>query len=150
MEYIEAPNEYTGKKDCIFLAGGISGCPDWQHELKELLKDEDIVLFNPRRDHFPKSLKGEEKQIAWEYKYLKKAKAISFWFPKETLCPITLFELGSHLTSNQEVFIGVHPDFARKIDVEMQTKLANPKIKIVYDIEALAKQIKDWLKSIQN
>jgi hypothetical protein len=84
MKCIIAPNEeYTGKKIGIFIAGGISYCPDWQDELKELLKDEDIVLFNPRREKFPKSKKAEEKQIIWEFRHLKKAKAISFWFPKK-------------------------------------------------------------------
>jgi hypothetical protein len=33
-------------------------------------------------------------QIAWEYHHLKQAEAIMFWFCKETIQPIVLFELG--------------------------------------------------------
>jgi len=30
MKYVQAPNKYSGKEKSIFLAGGITGCPDWQ------------------------------------------------------------------------------------------------------------------------
>ena len=51
-----------------FLAGGITGCPDWQSKVIEeiirldeedreckdkIAKDYTLVLFNPRRENFP-------------------------------------------------------------------------------------------------
>lgn len=66
MQYIEAP---SGKKPLfksIFLAGGISHCPDWQKYIAGKLNDLDITVFNPRRNVFPKEKKAIRAQIRWE------------------------------------------------------------------------------------
>jgi hypothetical protein len=34
-------------------------------------------------------------QIQWEFEHLRKADTILFWFPKESICPIALYELGA-------------------------------------------------------
>ena len=147
MKYIECPEIYDGKETFLFLAGGISGCPNWQIELAEMLKETNLVVLNPRRKHFLENNPDiEEEQITWEYNHLKKADIISFWFPKETLCPITLYELGKQSTNNKPILIGVHPDYKRKRDVEIQTKLIRPGVKIVYSIKDLAEQIKNIIK----
>jgi len=50
---------------------------------------------------------------------------ITFWFPSETVCPITLYELGYWLgSSDKEVIIGVDPNYSRKRDIEIQSMLA--------------------------
>lgn len=145
MIYIEAPKEYYGKGRSIFLAGGITGCRDWQSELVDLLKDEEITILNPRRKNFPdNNPKASEEQIKWEHIHLRKAKAISFWFPDETLCPICLYELGTWSMTNKQLFIGLDTGYKRRQDVELQTKLVRPEIEIVYSIDSLSKQIKDW------
>jgi hypothetical protein len=143
MKHIRCPAEFSGKEKSIFLAGGISGCADWQEEMVSLLSSTDLALFNPRRLDFDTSdLSMEEDQINWEHRHLKKSDAVSFWFPPETLCPITLFELGKILMTDKEVFIGVHPDYRRKRDIEIQTRLIRPEIKIVYSLKDLAEKIK--------
>src|SRR6478736_102537 len=92
MGVIEAPNPHPRRSD-VFLGGGISGCPDWQSSVIYLLTDTPGVLLNPRRKgEFTEDIAGE--QIEWEYKALRTADTVFFWFPQETLCPITLFELG--------------------------------------------------------
>jgi hypothetical protein len=145
MKYIECPERYKGNKTSLFLAGGISGCLDWQSHLVNLLKDEDLVLLNPRRKFFEtENPQIEEEQIPWEFYHLKKASAISFWFTKETVCPITLYELGKQSVIKKPVFVGVHPNYSRKRDVEIQIRLERPEIQIVYDLESLAEQIKLW------
>jgi hypothetical protein len=145
MKYIEAPEIYQGNDRSLFLAGGISNCPNWQAELRKLIGDEQIVLLNPRRDEFPiHNPNAAEKQIRWEYEHLRKADAISFWFPKETLCPIVLCELGAWSMTNKPLFVGIDPEYPRRQDVEIQTKLARPDVKIVYDLESLSDQIKEW------
>jgi hypothetical protein len=150
MEYIEAPEEYSGNERSLFLAGGISNCPNWQLGLVRLLENENILLFNPRRKSFPvNDSNAPKKQIEWEYKYLKKAGIISFWFPKETLCPITLYELGKAYMTNKSIFVGINPGYERKLDIEVQTKLARPEIEIVYSLDKLAGQIKDCLKNFK-
>lgn len=148
MKYLEAPTEYiktVENEKSLFLGGGITNCPDWQSELIGLLKEDDLVLLNPRRANFPMGDPNASKeQIKWEYRHLRKANAIMFWFPKETLCPIVLYELGAHSMTNKPLFIGVHSDYARKLDVEIQTILVRPEIEIVYDLDSLAEQIKKW------
>ena len=150
MKYTECPELYEGEEKSLFLAGGISGCADWQAELLRMLEKEDLVLLNPRRKHFSSNNRNiEEEQIKWEYDHLRKASAISFWFPKETPCPITLYELGKQSVSDKPLFIGIHPDYRRRRDVEIQTKLVRPEIKIVYSLDELSKQIENWARSNQ-
>ena len=148
MKYIECPEIYKENNPSLFLAGGISGCQIWQSDLVRMLEDTDIVLLNPRRKHFPTDdTKINEKQINWEFEHLRKASAVSFWFPNETQCPITLYELGAWSMSSKKMFIGIDPKYSRKEDVEIQTYLIRPEIKIVYSLPDLAEQIKLWAMS---
>lgn len=93
MVYVEAPNTIESDKKSIFLAGGITGCQDWQKKLAGDLEDLDIVVFNPRRENFPiHDPSAAKAQITWEYVHLRKASMISFWFGPETIQPIVLFD----------------------------------------------------------
>ena len=146
------------------MAGGISNCPDWHTELRERLALCDITLLNPRRANFPiDDPNAAQEQIAWECEHLRAATAISFWFPSQTLCPITLFELGAwshwqgqifnaetqeHQLFRKPIFVGAHPDYQRKQDIEIQMKLQRPEIEVVFTLEALARQIAEWVTSI--
>lgn len=149
MIYIEAPREYTSPTiHTMFLAGGISNCPDWQQDMVDKLKDTGLVLYNPRRENFPMGdPEAGLKQIVWEDKYLAKCNYILFWFPKETICPIVLFELGSWSMTQKRIFVGCHPDYVRKFDVEIQMKLRRPDVEIVYSLDDLATQIIESEKS---
>ena len=151
MKYIEAPTEYQrrliGNEKSIFLAGGISNCYDWQSELSDLLKNNPLVILNPRRKNFPMNdPTAAKKQIEWEFVHMRKADAISFWFSKETLNPIVLYELGAHSMTDKKLFVGLDPEYLRKVDIETQTALIRPDIQIVYSLDALGKQITNWVK----
>lgn len=124
MQYIECPNLEPFVYKSVFLAGGITGCENWQSKVVELMRREQLTILNPRRKNFPvDDPKAAPQQIYWEYLMMKQADTILFWFPKETLCPITLYELGTWTRTNKPIFIGVDPDYKRKIDVEIQTRL---------------------------
>jgi hypothetical protein len=141
MEYVEAPQQYTGNRFSVFLAGGITGCPDWQSDVVRALKEKEWAVFNPRRANFPiHDPAAAREQIEWEFKHLRRANAILFWFPCETLCPIVLYELGRWAALDGEIFVGVHPDYARKQDVEIQLSLARPDVHVVYSLDALIEQ----------
>ncbi|MBC8138460.1 MAG: nucleoside 2-deoxyribosyltransferase domain-containing protein [Fibrella sp.] len=145
MQILTAPDEKKFDLPSLFLAGGISNCGDWQSEMIALLAIPDLVLLNPRRDRFDMSDPTvSEAQIAWEYRYLRQATAVLFWFPPETLCPITLFELGGALERSAPVFVGCHTDYARQSDVRVQISLARPEIRVVSVLADLAKQIQEW------
>ena len=150
MNYIEAPSySYNpakmGPHKSIFLAGGITNCPNWQTDMAYLLSDTHLTILNPRRSHFPIHDKNAAfEQIKWEYKHLHLATAILFWFPEETLCPIVLYELGSWSPTTKPIFVGIHPNYARRQDVEIQTQLARPETRIAYILNELADQVISW------
>jgi len=140
MEYIEAPTVYSGDKPSLFLAGGITGCPDWQSGTIPQLSDLDIAIFNPRRPGFP--LNKSFEQIEWEYQHLRKATVISFWFCAEGLNAISLYELGAWSMTTKPILVGVHPHFHRRIDVEIQTRLTRPDVRVVSTLPDLIQQIR--------
>ena len=132
MKYIEAPTRFDEVTDLptIFFGGGITNCKDWQRDLVEEIEHLDCVVYNPRRKSFDiKDPTQSEIQIRWEYNYLNAADIVIFYFSSETLCPITLFELGARLEANQSghnqsIYIYCEPEYQRKFDVEYQIKLA--------------------------
>jgi hypothetical protein len=46
--------------------------------------------------------------------------------------------------TTKPLFVGTHPDYARKLDVVIQTRLARPMIGVVNTLEDLAHQVKEW------
>jgi len=144
MKYIEAPNDWHYVDESVFLAGGITGCPDWQQEMVRLLSDTGLSLLNPRRKNFSiGNPDAAQAQITWEHEALRKASSILFWFPCETLCPIVLYELGAWSMTRKLLYVGVHPEYTRSQDVKIQTGLVRPEIRIACSLEELAEQIKE-------
>lgn len=155
MNYIEALDVYQPSfgDTSLFLGGGISNCADWQSQVKEFLGSysgfKNFYVLNPRRANFPMDdPNASTAQIEWEHHHLKLSTMVIFWFPCETLCPITLFEYGKHLVGNKKLFVGCHPDYKRKIDVEVQTRLEQPNLKVHDSIESICKDILSYLRSI--
>lgn len=148
MIYIESLNKYDENQhpgNAIFLAGEITGCLDWQQDVVEMLKHTDLVLLNPRRKDFPiHNPNAAREQIIWEYSHIDMADAVLFWFSPETLNPIVLYELGAQSQSTKPIFIGVHPEYKRRQDVEIQTELARPEVTVVYSLQELVTQLEHW------
>jgi hypothetical protein len=148
MKYIQCPTEANPQplEKSLFLAGGISNCPDWQSELTTMLENTDWLVINPRRADFDMTNPNmTEEQILWEHRHLRMASAIAFWFPPETLCPITLYELGTWSMSSKPLFIGVDPKYQRRLDVMIQTRLVRPEIPILESLEDLAHALQGGL-----
>ena len=144
MDYIECPSTYSPElfRRSIFLAGGITNCPNWQQEMVRLLSATNYTLLNPRRKNFPiDDPNAGREQIVWAYHALRDANAILFWFPCETLCPIVLYELGAWSMTNKPLYVGVHPKYERRKDVEIQTELVRPDVRVVFSLERLAEQV---------
>lgn len=147
MRIIQSPEIYTNFSylNMLFLAGGISNCPDWQGDLCNRYKQYDgsLSIFNPRRvGDLCKNGSDAKEQIEWEHLYLSKCHNILFWFPEETVCPISLFELGKYAQKfsgyiNKKLFIGIHPNYSRKFDLEIQLPLIIPKIEIYNSLDDL-------------
>lgn len=151
MKYLEAiskiSHDHLSTDPFVFMAGGITGCPDWQQEIRRMLEGTQIgTLLNPRRSNFPiNDASAAETQIRWEAECLEKADAILFWFCSETIQPIVLYELGAWSMTDKPIFVGVHPNYARKQDVMIQTSIKRPDVVIVDSLEHLAQQVKDYL-----
>lgn len=144
MPTVEAPKIYELWMDhnSLFLAGGITDCPNWQQQMIQRLESDDFILFNPRRQNFPiHDPTAHAEQVRWEHEYLRRAWAILFWFPCETLCPIVLYELGAWSLTDKPLYIGIHPEYRRRSDVEIQTQLVRPEIEMVYSLDDLAEQV---------
>lgn len=137
----------------LFLAGGITGCENWQkYVISELSNMDNLTIYSPRRENFPiNDPAASEEQIVWEYKHLRDADIILFWFSRGSLNPIVLYELGmwgnSRLTTT---VIGVDPQYERKQDVFIQTLLAKPETKIHDNLSDVIEEVKNIVRDINN
>jgi nucleoside 2-deoxyribosyltransferase len=113
----------------IFLAGSIEmgNCEDWQSKVQELLKDEDVIIYNPRREGWDSSWEQRASnenfahQVNWELDRLDDADIIFMYIDPTTKSPITLLELG--LFADSDKVIVCCPDgFYRKGNVEIVCK----------------------------
>lgn len=148
MIFIECPNDldrvFPGET-VVFMAGGITGCLDWQSTVKRWVTSEynevdlsKVILINPRRRDFDvNDPTASEKQVEWEFMHLNMATDIYFWFPKEGKCMITLFELGWALGAGKNVAIGVEPGYLREDDIKFQLGHRRPWLKIHSSLESL-------------
>jgi len=152
MQYIEAPNEIYGSgikyNTNLFLAGGITNCPDWQAEFVEKFGANEFSsqfnVYNPRRKNFPiEDPNASDEQISWEYNKLAKADIIVFWFSRGSLNPIVLYELGRWGNSQDTLmYIGMDPEYTRKQDVVIQTILSRgPEFPFYDSIDQIIDQI---------
>lgn len=130
----------------IFLAGGISNCPNWQADAISYfskVSEFDFTLYNPRRIEFQTDdPQTAEQQIVWEYNHLRDADIILYWFSKGSLNPIVLYELGMWGNSSDKIiFVGIDPGYERTQDVIIQTALARPELNIYNNLEAMISSI---------
>lgn len=160
MKYVECPDRSVlqGRvpvANTLFLAGGITGCPDWQSEVAAMLADTDLTLVNPRRKNFPiDDPNAAYDQIKWEHDHLGQVDAILFWFCKDTVQPIVLFELGKYgfmnrfgyvgeprFKAERSVFVGVEEGYPREVDVLTQIRLDYPQAVIHRTLDELAASV---------
>lgn len=140
MIYVEALDElkYGVEGKTVFLAGGTT---DWRREVRYLLRDTDLILLDPICDS------PLRERMMWEHSHLKMADVILFWFPRETPCSITLYELGIWSASDKPIFIGMHPDYQYRQNVEIQTHLVRPEVRICYSLDDLIQQVKGYKRA---
>jgi len=136
MEYVECPNKALSNKPSLFLGGGISECHDWQKNVISHLYPLDIILYNPKRASFNINDKDmSEEQIVWEEEMIRASDVVSFYFCRETLCPIALYELGTCNMTSKPLIVGMDATYQRRFDVTLQTLLKRPDAIIVCGIE---------------
>ena len=145
MKVINAPESYNMEDGeiSVFLAGGITNCPDWQSEIISRLNhpmyNESLVVFNPRRENFPIHIpSAADEQIKWEFNQLSRMDIFSMYFcESDSDQPICMYELGRYISEMQKRFpvdwkdriiISVEGGYKRINDVIVQSRLACGKI----------------------
>ncbi len=142
LELYTADNSNT-----VFLAGptprdnnAISWRPDMIKQLRNFGFDGDIFIPEQKGDYLAYEYPN---QIQWEYDFLKMAKIILFWIPRElNNMPAftTNIEFGEYLHSGK-IVLGF-PDWASKMDyIEHRAKMHQ--IPIFKSMEEIAKYTAD-------
>src|SRR6266568_603393 len=93
----------------VFLAGSIEmGIADkWQTRVIMRLKNEEVVLLNPRRTDWDATWKQDKddpmfrQQVEWELDALGKSDHIILYLDPETKSPISLLEMGLYTKSGK-------------------------------------------------
>jgi hypothetical protein len=133
----------------MFLAGGITGTENWQKQFIEMLGDVDVTILNPRREIYIESSKEAKRQIKWEFNAFEYVlgrsyrSSVLFWFPKSSICPIALFELGKMVVSDVQLYIGCEPGYTRELDIREQVRLVRhgARVRIANSLSDLAKWV---------
>ena len=157
MKVVTAPDFIIPNRNkyvTVFLAGGITNCPDWQSEtINELKKFEvennkelNLIVYNPRRESFDIDTESErDKQIEWEFKYINSVDIFSMYFcNSESVQPICMYELGMRIGRLMErpaidshrgcrTVVSIEKGFKREYDIYKQLNLACWEIGINYN-----------------
>lgn len=110
----------------IFLAGSIEmGVAElWQDRVVSALADEEVNIFNPRRDDWDSSWEQKienaqfNEQVNWELAALELANTILLYFDPTTKAPISLLEFGLH-TRSEKLIVFCPEGFYRKGNVDI-------------------------------
>ena len=145
MKEIKAPNERVYHGRSVFLAGSIEmgKAVDWQAQVKEILKDSDWTILNPRRDDWDsswvQSIENPQfrEQVVWELDAQDDADKIFMYFAPETKSPISLLELGLYAGTGKMVVV-CPEGFWRKGNVEIVC--ARYQIPLYEDIKVAAEK----------
>jgi len=130
----------------VFLAGSIElgSADNWQSLIEEELAATNIIIFNPRREHWdPSWLQSRtnpkfRQQVEWELNALEKANIIAMYFEPDTKSPVSLLELGLFARSGK-LIVCCPEGFWRKGNVDIVCEKYN--VKQVASLNDLAEHI---------
>lgn len=161
MKIFKPPTKFPKDKAKleIFLAGSIEmgTAIDWQDKVQKIIgeieENDDINIFNPRRDNWDPSVKQTienrkfREQVEWELNGLDRSNLIICYFDGQTKSPITLMEMGLHARENK-LIVFCPKDFWRKGNVDIVAKKHNFPVyeKEKEFLEAVKSKIKSCLK----
>lgn len=119
------PSRYS-----IFLAGSIEmgAAEKWQDKVISALSNEDIHIFNPRRDDWDSSWIQDisnpqfREQVEWELNAINYCSQVLMYFDKNTKSPITLLELGILTAKPNKITVCCPEGFYRKGNVDIVCK----------------------------
>lgn len=137
MIEIKPPSEIDIDRDyakyTIFAAGSIESgtAENWQKVLADELREEDVIIFNPRRDAWDPSWKQSidnpqfAEQVNWELEHIEKADLVVMFLQPGTMSPVSLLELGLVAAAprgNKDIIVYCPDGFWRKGNVDIVCK----------------------------
>lgn len=143
---VKAPDTLPMAKPGIFLAGSIEmgKAVDWQAQVEKIMANENVELYNPRRDDWDSSwdqaIEDENfrTQVNWELNALEIAEIIILYLDPETKSPISLLELGLHAQSGK-LMVCCPEGFYRKGNIDVVCARYNvPMYNTIEEIAAAA------------
>ena len=132
----------------VFLAGSIEQgrAEDWQTRFAAGLGDLDVVVVNPRREHWDSSWRQSldeprfRGQVEWELQGLEGATVVAFHILADTRSPISLLELGLVAASGRAM-VCCEEGFFRKGNVDVVCKRYSvPSVATFEELLALARK----------
>lgn len=123
----------------VFLAGGITGCKNWQKTVIDILEKDlpdDVLIYNPRREEFDtENTFSARGQINWEFRHLEEMDIFTMFFAASdtSVGPICLYELGRYIPRMQmrfptdwqnRIIVDIEDGYSRQLDVIEQVDLA--------------------------
>ena len=156
MKLFKAPTPIEIGKCNIFLSGSIEmgTAENWQDRLVRELADEDVNVYNPRRDDWDSSWVQSianaqfREQVTWELNAMENSDIIATYFDPNTKSPITLLELG--LFAQTGLLIVCCPEgFWRKGNVDIVCKRygvhqVDTKDELVSAVKAQIEELKNY------
>lgn len=146
------PLPATHDKARLFLGGSIDmgSAPNWQRDVIDALKNEDILVLNPRRADWDPAWKPEasdpnfKQQVEWELAALESSDVIIIYFAPGSQSPVSLLEMGLHARTGKLVVLC--PDgYWRKGNVDITASKYG--VTQVHSINELIEEIRRRLKS---
>ena len=146
MERLTFPFPFRGGSSLqtsFFLAGGST---DWRQKLTDSMTSDQFyhaIVVDP----FDKNYKPEV-NTAWEFKSMQKVDCVVFWFPKESLYPISLFELGVVCRDSLKgLIVGMDLEYAKREIIIEQLKLFRPDVNVVSSLPEVMGQMEKFVES---
>lgn len=144
MQVIRIPAQYHGDAPSVFLGGGAGG-RDWRRTLIGLISDTTWVLLDPLTPpDFGDDGDALRRRTEWEFEHLGRATVKLFWFPADTPCMLSLFELGAWAKEDVPLVLGIEPGYQKRDELLLQMQLERPQLAIASTLHELAAHLKRY------
>ena len=122
----------------LFLGGSIEmgAATDWQDRIIAALEDENVLILNPRRDHWDSSWEHTPTlgtpfydQVTWELDAQEHlADILVYYFDPNTKSPITLLELGMFMSAKEDIHVYCPKEFWRYGNIKIACHRSNVEV----------------------
>lgn len=139
VKVIYAPKYEVARGDGVkckfFLAGSIEQgkAEEWQQEVIDLLKEKNVIIYNPRRLDWNDKLEQDKddanfyEQVNWELDHIEKADIVLMYFDPASKSPISLLELGILTAYPNKLLVCCPQGFWRKGNIDIVCQRYNIK-----------------------